>query len=144
MTTDLNEEISLKELKVRLANNPGIILESLLDRYQVTMAQILESLPEQMRSKIDGSHFIDVLTKVSAMGSVVVIIHVSGQIFEFKGDFPQGELGHGFYNLKGNGSGLHGHLRPEKCKSIYFVERPFMKKDTASIQFMDHDGATMF
>lgn len=140
----MNQEVDTVALKERLAKNPGVILEGLCERYNVNMAEVFESLPETMWKRIDGTHFVEVLSQVQTLGSVTVIIHTEDAIFEVSGDFPAGETGHGFYNLMGGESGLHGHLRPERCKSIYFIERPFMKKDTASIQFMNQEGHTIF
>lgn len=136
--------ISLEDLKKRLEKNPGVILESLQEKYQVTMSELIEALPQHMWQCIDGSHFVTVLTQVSTIGPVVVVTNTSDAILEYKGSFPVGELSHGFYNLQGEKVGLHGHLRPQRCKNIYFVQRPFMKKQTACILFINLEGETMF
>jgi len=52
-------------------------------------------------------------------------------------------MGRGYFNLAGR-SGLHGHLRPERCAGAAFVERPFMNKLSASILFLNVDGGIMF
>ena len=140
----MNQELNQETLKERLAKNPGVVLENLQERYQVSLAGVLEALPENMWKKIDGSHFVEVLTRVATIGPVMVLIHTADSIFEISGDFPTGETSHGYYNLHGGKSGLHGHLKPEKCQSIYFVERPFMKRDTASILFMNQEGNAIF
>ena len=61
-----------------------------------------------------------------------------------RGTLPPGRLGHGFYNLQGGHGGLHGHLRADNCKAIVFLRRPFMGKETASVQFFNADGEAMF
>lgn len=142
-----NSQISVNDfqaLQKRLENNPGVILESLQESYQANMSQIIEALPQTMWRRIDGSHFMNVLQQVSTIGSVVVITNTPDAILEYKGPFPPGEFSHGFYNLQGDKIGLHGHLRPQRCKEIYFVQRPFMKKATASIIFTNLDGNTIF
>ena len=144
MTNTLAAENNLQALKERLAKNPGVVLESLQDSYSLSMKQIIEALPETMWKRIDGGHFIDVLQQISTMGSVMAMTHTADAILEIKGPFPPGELSHGFYNLKGEKVGLHGHLRPNRCESIYFVERPFMKRSTASILFVNLEGDIMF
>ena len=142
--TDTTVQNNLDAIKERLAKNPGMILESLQDGSALSMDQIIEVLPEAMWKRIDGQHFTDVLQKISAIGSVMTMMHTADVILEFKGPFPAGEFSHGFYNLKGEKVGLHGHLRPNRCKSIYFVERPFMKRTTASIVFINPEGNVMF
>jgi putative heme utilization carrier protein HutX len=63
---------------------------------------------------------------------------------EFCGPLPEGKIGHGMYNLQGGRSGLSGHLRPENCKAIFLVRRPFMGMKTLSVQFFNADGETIF
>lgn len=41
-------------------------------------------------------------------------------------------------------SGLHGHIRHERCAAVAFVERPFMSRQSASVLFFNLDGAAMF
>ena len=144
MTNTPSVSEDMKTLKEKLGKNPGVILENLPEAGQLSMAQILECLPENMWKRLDGSRFIDVLGEISTWGDLTTLVHTVDVILEFSGPFPKGTLGHGYYNLGGNGS-LHGHLRPNHCESIYLVERPFMgSSTTASIQFMNKDGQAMF
>ena len=130
-------------LKDRLAKNPGIILESLAEAKNASPAQLIECLPDQMWRRIDGECFVDVMGQIAGWGDVTVIVHTADVIMEFSGPLPEGEVSHGFYNLKG-AKGLHGHLRYQHCQAIYFVERPFMGKATASVQFVNQEGGIMF
>lgn len=131
-------------LKGKLAKNPGMILEGLAENSGLSMAEIIECLPESMWTRLDGGRFVDVLGEVATWGEVTTIVHTADVIMEISGPFPKGTLAHGFYNLDGS-AGLHGHLRPNRCGSIYVVERPFMgTSTTASLQFMNRDGGTMF
>lgn len=134
----------LDSLKKKLAGNPGMILESLAGHEGLSMARIIECLPESMWKRLDGSRFVEILGEVATWGKVTTIVHTPDVIMEFSGPFPTGALGHGYYNLGGD-SPLHGHLRANRCGSIYLVERPFMGTSiTASLQFMNKDGGTMF
>ncbi|MDR1311255.1 MAG: heme utilization cystosolic carrier protein HutX [Burkholderiaceae bacterium] len=133
----------MSALKERLASNSAVMLEGLPEAEKLTMAQMIECLPRDMWTHLDGKHFIDVLEDVATWGKVTLIMHTSDVILEFSGDFPAGKLGHGYYNL-GGASGLHGHLRADHCGHIYLVERPFMGKPTVSLQFMNTTGDTMF
>lgn len=140
--TNINQP-DLTELKERLSKNSSVILEGLCESNNATMAQVLECLPQNMWKKIDGSHFIDVMTQIPNWGKVTTIVHTNDIIMEVSGVMPTGEMGHGFYNLMGDGP-LHGHLRSKRCAAIYFVERPFMGKTSASVQFINVDGGVMF
>ena len=130
-------------LQERLARNPGIILETLAEAGEATLAELIECLPAGCWHKMAGERMTDVLQQVAGWGEVTTIIHTADGIFEIGGAFPAGESGHGFYNLKNTG-GLHGHLRPERCAAVYAVERPFMNKATASLLFANHAGGIMF
>ncbi|MGL6070683.1 heme utilization cystosolic carrier protein HutX [Craterilacuibacter sp.] len=133
----------LSALKARLLRNPGVVLENLAETNALSAAEVIECLPDTMWKKLDGSRCISVLQALPALGELTVIIHTGDGIFEFGGRFPEGETGHGFYNLHGK-SGLHGHLRATRCQAIYLVERPFMGRDTASLLFTNLDGGIMF
>lgn len=144
MTEQLDLDENMTALKERLAKNPGVVLETLQERYPFTMKQIIEALPETMWKRIDGEHFVNILQQISNIGSVTVITNTADAILEILGPFPPVEISHGFYNLIGGKTGLHGHLRPSRCESIYFVERPFMKRSTASILFVNPEGNIIF
>ena len=133
----------LSALKARLLRHPGVVLESLAESNALSAAEVIECLPDTMWKKLDGSCCVAVLQALPALGEVTVIIHTVDGIFEFGGPFPQGETGHGFYNLQGR-NGLHGHLRAARCQAIYLIERPFMGRDTASLLFTNLDGGIMF
>ena len=40
--------------------------------------------------------------------------------------------------------GIHGHIYYENCTAVYLVERPFMGKDTVSLNFINRSGGAMF
>ena len=77
------------------------------------------------------------------LGKVTLVMNTPDVIMEFSGVLPNGKLSHGFYNFTYN-SPLHGHLRASHCKSVYLVERPFMKRQTVSLQFINEAGHAMF
>ena len=144
MTEEFVEPGDLLALKKKLVSNPGVILESIAERWKVSMAQAIESLPASMWKRIDGHNFVVVLEAMAKLGAVTVVVHTPDAIFEISGNFPQGAESQEFYNLSGKNGGLHGHLKPKQCAAIYFVERPFMKRATASIQFMNQAGNAIF
>ena len=126
-----------------LAENPGGILEATASQHGLSLQDTIECLPASMWKRISGAHFVDVLQDISQWGSVTVISHTKDVILEVEGPLPTGSLGHGFYNLAG-GCALSGHLRADNCKAIVFLRRPFMGKETLSVQFFNADGEAMF
>lgn len=130
-------------VRKELSENPGGILESTATKHGLSLQDTIECLPKAMWKRISGAHFVDVMQDVSEWGSVTVISHSKDAILEVEGPLPAGKLGHGFYNLSGGGA-LSGHLRADNCKAILFVRRPFMGKETLSIQFFNADGEAMF
>lgn len=62
-------------------------------------------------------------TVASWKNTTTVIIH-GGCVFEFKGRFPEGQVGHGYYNLHSAGGGFEGHLSLSAVASIGFQDKP--------------------
>ncbi|MFT0851395.1 heme anaerobic degradation radical SAM methyltransferase ChuW/HutW [Achromobacter sp. F4_2707] len=135
---------NLQALQAELAKNPGGILEALAAQYGVSQQAVVEALPQEMRTRVAGSAFVDVMQDLAGWGKMTVIVHTPDVIIECHAAVPTGKLGHGFYNLQGGDGPLSGHLRPERCGAIYFVRRPFMGKETRSVQFFNADGDAMF
>ncbi len=127
----------------RLARNPGVLIEKIAASSGGSPAEVIECLPKLMRRRAPGSALVAVLEDIAAWGEVTTIVNSADLIFEVTGPFPRGQVGHGFYNLESR-TGLHGHLRHENCVAIYFVRRPFMKKETASLLFANASGGIMF
>ena len=89
------------------------------------------------------------LQDISTWGHVATIIVHGGCVFEFKGDFPRGEEGSGYYNLKGGGSsaasaGFEGHLNLEKIARIEFQDTPHRGKESYAFVFMNSDNDNIF
>ena len=131
------------KLVAALAAEPGAVFETVAKDHNATLRQTVEALPEAMRRFAPAAGFVEVMGEVATWGDVTLIIHSDDGIFEFSGPVPKGEMGRGYFNLMSR-SGLHGHLRAERCQGIAFVERPFMNKATASILFFNPEGGTMF
>ncbi len=133
----------LAALRTHLAENPGGVLETVAKEYNVTPRAVIEALPDGMVRIGKGEAFIEAMHDVAEWGDVTVIIHTDDGIFEFTGSVPKGEVGRGYFNLM-KPTGLHGHLRHERCGGVAFVERPFNGKTSAFIAFMNVDGGIMF
>ena len=139
-TMQPTNKIVIREM---LRENPGAVLERIATDADLALAEVIELLPESMWKRIDGDHFVDIMQSLSALGKVTLVMNTPDAIMEFSGELPNGKLSHGFYNFAYN-SPLHGHLRASHCQSIYLVERPFMKRQTVSLQFINVSGNAMF
>ena len=134
------------DLRAKLAAEPGAVIETVAQEFSVTPRAVVEALPDTMRrfAKSGGAEtFVAVMGEVAKWGEVTVIVHTEDGIMEFTGPVPPGEVGRGYYNLSGR-TGLHGHLRHERCAGIAFMERPFFGRLSASINFFNGDGGIMF
>ena len=127
----------------RLADEPGVVLEQIAHEEKLSLLEVVRCLPQNHWTEVSGRHYLNVLSALPSWGEVTTVLHTADVIMEFKGPFPSGRTGHGFYNLQGK-TGLSGHLRPERCQHIVFMERPFMGMETASIQFFNAEGEGIF
>lgn len=130
-------------LRQRLADEPGVVLEQIAHEENLSLLEVVRCLPQNHWTEVSGRHYLDVLYALPSWGEMTTVLHTADVIMEFKGPFPSGSTGHGFYNLQGK-AGLSGHLRPERCQHIVFMQRPFMGMETASIQFYNAEGEGMF
>ncbi len=141
--TNTTQPMNKTAIREMLRENSGVILEGVASNANLGLSEVIELLPESMWRKMDGSHFADVMQSLPALGKVTLVMNTPDVIMEFSGELPNGKLGHGFYNFARN-SPLHGHLRADRCQSIYLVERPFMRRQTVSLQFINELGNAMF
>lgn len=141
--TQMAQGMDKETLRTQLQENPGVMLESLAKNSGLSMAEVIELLPAGMWQRTDGSRFVEILQMLPSLGKMTFVMNTPDVIIEFSGNIPGGKESHGFYNFDYS-SPMHGHLRVKNCKSVYLVERPFMKSQTVSIQFMNESGEVMF
>ncbi|MBY6187134.1 heme anaerobic degradation radical SAM methyltransferase ChuW/HutW [Marinobacter hydrocarbonoclasticus] len=108
----------------------------------LTELATVQSLPTEEATVVDGRHFDRLMAALTDFGPTTTVIEVAGQILEYKGGFPEGRYGHGFYNLQGEH--LRGHLDPKAVCHIAFVRRPFMRLETRSLWLFNADGQCSF
>lgn len=72
-----------------------------------------------------------------------IVLH-AGSVFEFKGPFPTGSEGHGFYNLQGEMPGFHGHLNLELVSHIRFQDKPHRGRESYAFVFENADDEVIF
>jgi putative heme utilization carrier protein HutX len=133
----------LEPLHERLAKNPDGIVERIAREYGVSTLAVVESLPPAHRTMIKGELFADVMKELESWGEILFIVHTPDIVLECAGSIPPGTFGRGYYNIHGD-SPIGGHIRAEACSRIVFLSRPFMGRQSMSIQFFNGDGEAMF
>jgi hypothetical protein len=130
-------------LTQRLATNADGILEDIARTYSVSTLDVVHALPEPHRTIVPGDRLETILAAVGEWGPILFIVHTADLVLECEGPLPPGSFGRGYFNLHGD-SPIGGHIRASRCKEIAFVSRPFMGRDSRSIQFFNFDGDAMF
>ena len=143
LETPTRAESPEEALRQLMQTKPETLFEKAAEETGLTCRAAVEALPESMRRIAPGDTFIAAMDDIATWGDVTFIIHTNDGIFEITGQVPSGKVGHGYFNLM-SPTGLHGHLRHERCAAIAFVERPFMNKASASVLFINADGGFMF
>lgn len=130
-------------LAERLAGNADGILEQIAAEYGVSTLDVVRALPEPHRTLVEGTLFADVMKAIEAWGPILFIVHTRHIVLECEGALPPGSFGRGYYNIHGD-SPIGGHIRADGCSAIAFVSRPFMGRESRSVQFFSEDGEAMF
>jgi putative heme utilization carrier protein HutX len=141
--TSLETVDARAKLAERLSANPDGVIEALAREHGVTTLAATRMLPAANARFAPGSAFADIMAALTAWGEVLFIVHTPNIVLECRGAVPPGEFGRGYYNLHGE-SPIGGHIKAERCEAVAFVRRPFMGRDSCSIQFFDRDGDAMF
>lgn len=139
----MNVAVVAPDLPTKMKAEPGAVFETVAKEYATTVRHVVDALPVEMRRYASADAFVDVMVDVAEWGEVTVIVHTEDGIMEFTGPVPAGKIAQNYYNIPGR-TGFHGHLRPERCSAIGFVERPFFGRPSASILFFNTEGGTMF
>lgn len=139
----LDTEERLSRLKARLMRPHQGALESLCEKYTLSLCQVTACLPADNQAHFPGEDMVSILQQLANWGEMLLLINNDDGVFECKGTIPSGSVGRGYYNI-GEGSPISGHLRYEACRDIFCVRRSFKKKETCSIQFFNQQGAAMF
>ncbi|MDF2810427.1 MAG: hutX [Microvirga sp.] len=130
-------------IRQELEAKPDGVLEVVAANHGVPLQQVLDCLPAGMAIAADGSLFEKAWRDMTEWGEITFIVHTRDGVFECSGAIPPGSAGRGYFNIHGE-SPISGHLKAERCRSIYFVDRPFFGKRSCSVQFINIDGEAMF
>lgn len=126
-----------------LAAKPDGILETIAEARNVPVQKVLDCLDPQAAVRVSGDFFEEIWKDLTAWGEITFVVHTRDGVFECKGSVPPGTVGRGYFNIHGD-SPIGGHLRMDRCRAIYFVDRPFFGKRSCSVQFVNEEGGVMF
>jgi putative heme utilization carrier protein HutX len=130
-------------LTQRMAENADGVLEDIARTYCVSTLDVVHALPDANRKIVTGDRLEAILDDVASWGPILFIVHTPDLVLECEGTLPPGSYGRGYFNLHGD-SPIGGHIRASRCREIAFVSRPFMGRESLSIQFFNFDGDAMF
>ena len=94
--------------------------------------------------RLPGDQAEELFRALSTWGNLTTIILHGGCVFEFKGDFPIGSIGRGFYNLEGSVPGFHGHINLSAIDHIGFQDKPHAGRQSYAFTFNDKEGKNIF
>ena len=140
MTSEAAARPSLRE---RLGKNADGILEQIARDYGVSTFEAVERITGGASSDRFRRGVRENSVGAYAWGPVVFIVHTPDIVLECEGPIPPGTFGRGYFNLHGD-SPIGGHIKAENCKTIAFVMRPFMGRESRSIQFFNAAGEAIF
>jgi putative heme utilization carrier protein HutX len=126
-----------------LSENPDGVLEAIAGEHHVTYRTVLDCLPSENAVVAPAERFDEIWQDLTTWGPVVFIVHTADGVFETACTIPPGSHGRGYFNIHGD-SPLGGHLKIDRCAAIYFIDRPFFKRRSCSVQFISGDGQAMF
>lgn len=133
----------LDAVRQDLAERPDGVLEAVAESRRVPLQAVLDCLPEDAAVAVDARHFEEIWHELTTWGEITFVVHTRDGVFECKGAVPPGSSGRGYFNIHGE-SPIGGHIKADRCRSIYFVDRPFFGKRSCSVQFISCDGDAMF
>ena len=126
-----------------LVMRPDGILEQVAEKHGVPMQAVLDCLPSEAALRVPGDLYQEVWRDLTQWGAITFVVHTRDGVFECEDGIPPGTEGRGYFNIHGE-SPIGGHLRMERCRSIYFVDRPFFGRRSCSVQFVNQEGGVMF
>ncbi|MEF2146363.1 MAG: heme utilization cystosolic carrier protein HutX [Desulfovibrionaceae bacterium] len=132
------------EIQARIIKNPSEHTMNLAEEFGVSEAEVVRCLPDEMRTEAPASDFETLWNTMTKWDKVTFICRNAGAVVEVVGKLPQGNFGHGFFNLNDKDSALRGHLFADRVGSIWLVSKPFFTMESHSVQFFDIDGNAMF
>ncbi|MEO7386160.1 MAG: ChuX/HutX family heme-like substrate-binding protein [Gammaproteobacteria bacterium] len=93
-----------------------------------------------------GAGFDKVWTSLQAWDDATVVLVKGANVMEVRGRIPPGapSTRSQFFNLKQEGAGLGGHLRPDELGAIYAIDVAGAQGPVRGITFVDAAGESLF
>lgn len=109
-------------------------------------ALIVSSYDRQQAVGVSGASFAQVWGSLNAWGESMILVTKGGNVFEITSKIPPGEPSKRskFFNLKGSGAGLSGHLRPDLITAIYGFALPTKDGATRGVMFFGENGDSVY
>jgi len=130
-------------IRADLAARPDGVLETIAEAHGVPLRSVLDCLDPDNAMQVPGDLFEEVWSDLTTWGDITFVVHTRDGVFECKGGVPPGSMGRGYFNIHGD-SPIGGHLRVDRCRAIYFIDRLFFGRRSCSVQFVNEDGGVMF
>jgi len=140
----LTQETLQAKIEEYRSEKKGIMLNTLAADFNATELEIAKHLPVEMATIGKAEDFEMVWGAISTWDRAMFLMQHMGTVVEFSGKMASGSLGHGYFNLNGKESNLHGHLKVDDLANIAFLSMPFMTAQTLSIQFFNKAGEVKF
>jgi hypothetical protein len=99
---------------------------------------------DDSETTLPGELALPLLKALHDLGNTTTVILHEGCVFEFKGVFPGGEIGEGFYNLEGPVPGFHGHIRLDAITQVRFQDRPHRGRASYAFVFENSQSRCIF
>ncbi|MBQ1783502.1 MAG: heme utilization cystosolic carrier protein HutX [Gammaproteobacteria bacterium] len=126
------------------ASEPELMLADMAQRLGCSELEVASRLPAEVATLMPLTLIDELLESLPEWGPLTTIVASGGSIFEFKGDFPRGKYGHGYYNLYTKGEGLHGHLKIDGFAAMALISKPFRGTESHHFCFFGSNGSPVF
>ena len=123
---------------------PDLPLAEMAERLGCSELAVARQLPDAVCTFLPLTLLDELFAALPEWGSMTTIVTRGGSVFEFKGPFPTGKYGHGYYNLYTKREGLHGHLKVDAFSAIALISKAFRGTESHHFCFFGSDEAPVF
>lgn len=112
----------------------------------LTEAVVASALPADQAHGVAASHFPAIWKSLEGWQDAVTLVTKGADVFEILGPVGQGSPStrSKFFNLKREGPGLAGHLRPDLYSVIYVLSVPGKDGGLRGVSFHAQSGESVF
>lgn len=107
---------------------------------------VASALPPDLAVGVEGRRFPEIWQSLQSWDQALTLVLKGGNVFEIHGPIPPGEPStrSQFFNLKNDGAGLSGHLRPDLIGAIYALNLAGREGPMRGLSFVDQKGEGIF